>query len=359
MEDHKVWFSATHSAELTHFDAFIKIGWDEAHRTIRGLPTELPEGVSSFSRGANSIECAVSRKNSFASFRFLRLEVGKSARVFTTELHYLAPATKSPRIGLCAWRDALDGTPITGGQREPALIGRLRTEGLLGDSIPADRWTSHAVLTGLLAPKQNAPSTNVGEQLSELRQEVAYLEGVSEAQSETIRALNARIRDLRAAFSAISTQAEAPLCESRHWKIEELVEWAALHENEIVVLPRAYSGAKRSLYRDDAVIFEALEILAGPYRRMKQGILPPSELERILDESQLRLSPSVAPTVAGSKGDAYFVKWRGQRRFLELHIAKGSGFDEALCFRLYFFFDSDIGKPIVGWLPSHLPNSIK
>jgi len=77
-----------------------------------------------------------------------------------------------------------------------------------------------------------------------------------------------------------------------------------------------------------------------------------------LAAEELQLEGSVAPSVAGEQGDAYFVSWKGRRRFMDLHLRKGGGRDERYCLRVYFFWDEQLQKVVVGWLPSHLSNSL-
>lgn len=49
---------------------------------------------------------------------------------------------------------------------------------------------------------------------------------------------------------------------------------------------------------------------------------------------------------------------RGRRRMFDLHLAKGGGRDERYCLRIYFFWSAEDRKVVVGWLPSHLSNSL-
>lgn len=61
------------------------------------------------------------------------------------------------------------------------------------------------------------------------------------------------------------------------------------------------------------------------------------------------------------QGDAYFVRWPysdSPRCFLGMHLRNtGNTRDPARCLAIYFFWDPDTLQVVVGWLPSHLPNS--
>jgi hypothetical protein len=43
-------------------------------------------------------------------------------------------------------------------------------------------------------------------------------------------------------------------------------------------------------------------------------------------------------------------------RFLEYHLRKGVAKDERFCLAIYFLWDEQEKKVVVGWLPSHLDN---
>ena len=76
-----------------------------------------------------------------------------------------------------------------------------------------------------------------------------------------------------------------------------------------------------------------------------------------LQELGLELAPSISSSRAGEAGDEYYVTYplEGEtKRMLEQHLRKGSGREERFCLRIYFFWDKDSKKVIIGWLPSHL-----
>jgi hypothetical protein len=81
-------------------------------------------------------------------------------------------------------------------------------------------------------------------------------------------------------------------------------------------------------------------------------------LNKALAETGCGLRGSAGMSVAGAEGDSYFVNWSGRRRFLDLHITRGGGRDQRYCMRIYFFWDADSQKVVVGHLPSHLNNSL-
>lgn len=57
-------------------------------------------------------------------------------------------------------------------------------------------------------------------------------------------------------------------------------------------------------------------------------------------------------------GDPYFIRLGG-RRFLDTHLGKGSARDPTVrpTLRIYFCWDEDKRRVVIGHMPSHLPTS--
>ncbi len=149
--------------------------------------------------------------------------------------------------------------------------------------------------------------------------------------------------------------AEAPA--PREWRLKEIEEWATLNSDRIVILPRAISEAKKSTYENEALVFECLEMLAQEYRMVRTG---ESDRNAFRDRALtlgVEAGGSVEPSNAGEAGDQYFVRWGGQRRFLDQHLSKGISRDKRYSLRIYYTWDATEQKVVVGWLPSHLNNS--
>lgn len=189
-----------------------------------------------------------------------------------------------------------------------------------------------------------------------LVEDLAYWHDLARSQARLLRKATAAVAHVQRGGEARDEAATAPA--TREWNLRDLDEWAALHSERIIILPRAIAAAKRSLYEDHALVFAGLDLLANTYRQVKVGEVP---RERLLEEAQrlgLDIGGSVDPSRAGSEGDEYFVRWGGRRRFLDQHLAKGISRDPRYTLRIYFTWDESDGKAIVGWLPSHLSNSL-
>lgn len=139
--------------------------------------------------------------------------------------------------------------------------------------------------------------------------------------------------------------------------IADLAGWAAENSDRIIVLGRAVNAAKKSEYQDAPTLYAALEVLASTYPAVKAGSKPRECLKDELLALGIEIGGSVDPGRAGQAGEEYFVRWRGRRRFLDQHLKKGANRDPRFTLRIYFTWDDDMEKVIVGWLPSHLSNS--
>jgi len=77
-----------------------------------------------------------------------------------------------------------------------------------------------------------------------------------------------------------------------------------------------------------------------------------------LREIGLDLSPSISSSQAGEEGDEYWVAYpigsQDKKRLLDLHLTKGVSREARFCLRIYFFWDDEAKRVVIGWLPGHL-----
>lgn len=191
--------------------------------------------------------------------------------------------------------------------------------------------------------------------------EANYLQSLVQEQSEELHRLRERVKSLMERDDSGSSE-EAWSPQALHWGEEKTLEhlelWCLSHRETVEVAPRAHAGAKKSIYKTPGHVYKALNFLAGPYWQYRTGKLSKEKLDEALAHSGCQLAGSVGMSVAGELGDTYFIKWNGRRRFLDMHLLRGGGRDERYCMRVYFFWDDELKKTVVGWLPSHLNNSL-
>ena len=143
----------------------------------------------------------------------------------------------------------------------------------------------------------------------------------------------------------------------REWALKDIGEYAEANSERIVILPRAISATKRSTFQNPELLYECLEMLANEYTHVKTGKADRHAYKAKADALGIDIGGSVDPSVAGSMGELYFIRWGGRRRFLDQHLVKGNSRDTRYCMRIYFCYDEDSQKVIVGHMPSHLPTS--
>ena len=146
-------------------------------------------------------------------------------------------------------------------------------------------------------------------------------------------------------------------------ELDGLEDWVLeRHESRILLHPRAIQAAKKSQYEDVSLIYAAINLLATEYWNIRSAVPERrTEMHELcsarLAALGLQLSPSITASRAGEKDDEYFVAFplgSDKKRMLDHHLKKGSDREERLCLRIYFFWDDDLHRVVIGWLPSHL-----
>lgn len=140
-----------------------------------------------------------------------------------------------------------------------------------------------------------------------------------------------------------------------------LEEWVESYgEGRLVLLPSAVKAAQESAFHVE-LTYKALELLAKFYVPMRQRRSDDDEPYRRFNEELGKLGLECSPT--GDATEQHRYKRQYQRTYegrvitLDMHLKRGAGFDPEDVFRLYFFYDEDNGKVVIGHFPSHLVNS--
>lgn len=190
--------------------------------------------------------------------------------------------------------------------------------------------------------------------------DAAYWRGVATEQRRQIRLRSRRdVERLESeAVEVRSPEDEQPEPSSQFYRLDEIELWAEMHKDRIIIMPRAISETKKSVYHDPELLYASLDALARLYPKMKAGEISHNELKEGLSEIGVYCAGSVEPSRAGMEGDRYFIQYGGRRLFLDQKIAKGGSRDVRFTLRIYFTWSDELGKVIVGHMPTHLPNSI-
>ncbi len=142
---------------------------------------------------------------------------------------------------------------------------------------------------------------------------------------------------------------------------DDLERWAARHlAGKVTLTGRAIRAAKDSPFEDARLAYRALLILRDRYVPMRRegGLDLKEAYRKALEKEALQEQPTFAGTRSGEHGDVYFVRHRGRRRELDLHLKGSDSRDPRFGFRLYFFWDNENEEVVVGSLPNHLKTRI-
>lgn len=141
---------------------------------------------------------------------------------------------------------------------------------------------------------------------------------------------------------------------------ENIEDWAKDQlSGQVELLTNAIKAVKNSDIKDVALVYNALLTMRDFYVPMRRlgGIERKNAWDQRLAE--LGLENSKCFTQAGKAkkfGDTYFVHYQESKRELDWHLKGSNSRDGRLGFRLYYFWDSETSRVVVGHLPGHLKN---
>lgn len=212
--------------------------------------------------------------------------------------------------------------------------------------LVAPEFTSLAVAmfsqTGVNVASWDAPEREaLSADIDDLRRQVAE-------QSRQLRAIKQHL-------SSASRSADGATPVTNYERLDQIDDWALENADRIHILPRALSECRKSVYADPALLYQALNLLAITYRDVRLNLAPRESLAERARELGLDIGGSVEPVRAT---DDYFFRSKGRRVFLDQHLGRGNSRDQRHCLRIYYTWDDEDKIVIVGWMPSHLGNSM-
>lgn len=221
-----------------------------------------------------------------------------------------------------------------------------------------------------IAALYETQNRSLREQLASLRDEqnqwLADAEGERARAERQIAELQAEIRRARAqndTLRAVVRTGGAPTAARQPLEDFSLVEaWAEANLSPNVWLsPKAIKETERhARYRDPVEFGEALYALDELYAPMRRD--PDDDRHRAWQQRLTELGMTLTPcfTRAGDiqRFPEYSVRYRGQKRWCDLHLRRGGGTDPRSMFRIYLYWDDDEGVVVIGHMPSHLDNNM-
>lgn len=168
-------------------------------------------------------------------------------------------------------------------------------------------------------------------------------------------ALQARLDGLQVKLKEAGEQEEAnptSLDKIKNWADKNLSGEVELHE-------RAIKSVSKSDFEDVTLVYDTLKMMRDYYVPMRRtgGNDKRQAYDKRLSELGLEDEKCFSQkNKAQTFGSIYFVRYQGQERELDRHLKGKSSRDERHGFRLYFFWDAETSRVVVGYLPGHLKN---
>jgi hypothetical protein len=186
-------------------------------------------------------------------------------------------------------------------------------------------------------------------------EEVELLRSGLQREQAQVQHLKQRVEGLKSRLRDVDgREADRPAIPET---LDDFEEWCGRELSDaVVVLNRAYRGAKKSEYEDIDLIYNAMLLLRDHYVPMRRngGTNLRDAFDARASTLGIELSRSFYGAGYGEHDEEYTVDYRGRKRLLDLHLKKGNAREPRHCFRLYFFWDDEEEQVVVGWLPSHL-----
>ena len=170
-------------------------------------------------------------------------------------------------------------------------------------------------------------------------------------------ALQARLKGLQTQIArgeGQSTRAPDNFEDLENWARENLSGDVELHE-------KAIKAARESDFKDTKLVYDSLLMMRDLYVPMRRqgGIEKKNTFEQRLAELGLENTPCFAQeNKAKNFGGAYFVRYQGSTREMDWHLKGSNSRDGRLAFRMYYFWDAETARVVIGYFPGHLKNDI-
>ncbi|MEZ0000744.1 hypothetical protein [Sinorhizobium fredii] len=196
----------------------------------------------------------------------------------------------------------------------------------------------------------------------------ASLELAVNADSERQQAVS-ELRQIKAGYMALQARLDSLLVEQPAStgiaipeSLDDIETWTRTHlSGQVELHPKAVKAVRASDFQDVALVYNALLMMRDLYVPMRRigGIERKNAFETRLAELGLENTPCFAQENKSKNfGGAYFVRYQESTRELDWHLKGSNSRDGRLGFRLYYFWDAETARVIVGYLPGHLKTDI-
>ena len=122
---------------------------------------------------------------------------------------------------------------------------------------------------------------------------------------------------------------------------------------------RALRSLKNACYEDTKLVYQCLKLLATSYYDYRMGFIDYEQFTHACRNVAPGLEErgAITDVAAGMQGETYYVQYRGKKKKIDRHLAKGNSKDRRYCLRIYFFWDEQDQVVVIADLPHHLDTS--
>lgn len=177
-----------------------------------------------------------------------------------------------------------------------------------------------------------------------------------------LRQMKASYLALRKRLDNVSSEQSANSLSVKPKSLSDLEIWAQMHlSGQVELHPKAIKAANASDFQNIELVYDALLMMRDMYVPMRRtgGIDLKNKFEQRLAELGLENSRCfMQENKARQYGGDYFIRYQGTVCELDWHLKGSNSRDGRLGFRLYYFWDSEMERVVVGHLPGHLKNDI-
>lgn len=158
--------------------------------------------------------------------------------------------------------------------------------------------------------------------------------------------------------------------DSKYPPLSEFEEWVnkTVDKSKVVILPKAIKATKKSNYVNACLIYQAILLLQNEYwdqrisGKTQEADQSTARDKRTTYEEKLKENHLTVVTISDERyqrdanlKESYTVRVEGKLYFLKEHFRHGASTNKAECLRIYFTWDDDNKRVIVGSMPNHLP----
>ncbi len=231
------------------------------------------------------------------------------------------------------------------------LISKVKVLASLQNHFPSGTFFFHQALQ--LQKELNLCNKEYQKQLEDLSFEL-------ECQKEELQYYQKQLDEMQLSFSGKRDKPELPC--TLPLSYSEIAAWVRTElKDKLELHPRAERALHKAEFHSFELVVQALLLLANDYRDNRMGIMTESQFKEKCRTLELDLQGTLGRSQSGGKKENYFVTYpvgSGKQQLLQFQLKKGVSRQKKYCLRIYFFWDTESRKVIVGYLPDHLPSHL-